>query len=133
MVEEVLACTKFELKVDSTLDVGIVDELAICVRHVKDGEAKERLLAMCDSSSSTGTGLHKTVTENLSSLVLDPQNIIGQSYDGAANMSGKYVGRQTLIKHDAPNSTFTHCFAHCFNLLMTDATTCCLEAKTCRD
>ena len=30
---------------------------------------------------------------------------------------------------DAPKSIFTHCYAHRFNLLMTDATTCCLEAK----
>ena len=44
-------------------------------------------------------------------------------------MSGKYAGLQALIKHDAPNSTFTHCYAHRFNLSMTDATTCCLEAK----
>ena len=97
------------------------------------GRQKKRLLAMCDSSSSTGTGLHKTVTETLSSLGLDPQNIIGQSYDGAANMSGKYAGLQALMKHDAPNSTFTYCYAHRFNLLMIDATTCCLEAKTCMD
>ena len=129
IVEEVLECRKFGIEVDSTQDVGIVDQLAICLRYVKDGEAKERLLAMCDSSSSTGTGLHKTVTETLSSLGLDPQNIIGQSYDGAANMSGKYAGLQALIRHDAPNSTFTHCYAHRFNLLMTDAITCCLEAK----
>ena len=122
IVEEVLECRKFGIEVDSTQDVGIVDQLAIYLRYVKDGEAKERLLAMCDSSSSTDTGLHKTVTETLSSLGLDPQNIIGQSYDGAANMSGKYAGLQALIKHDAPNSTFTHCYAHRFNLLMTDAT-----------
>ena len=118
IVEEVLEFRKFGIGVDSTQDVGIVDQLAICLRYVKDGEAKERLLAMCDLSSSTGTGLHKTVTETLSSLGLDPQNIIGE-----------YAGLQALIKHDAPNSTFTHCYAHCFNLLMTDATTCCLEAK----
>ena len=129
IVEEVLEYRKFGIEVDSTQDDGIVDQLAICLRYVKDGEAKERLLAMCDSSSSTGTGLHKTVTETLSSLGLDPQNIIGQSYDGAANMSGKYAGQQALIKHDAPNSTFTHFYAHRFNLLMTDATTCCLEAR----
>ena len=46
IVEEVLECRKFGIEVDSTQDVGIVDQLAIYLRYVKDGEAKERLLAV---------------------------------------------------------------------------------------
>ena len=42
IVEEVLECRKFGIEVDSTQDVGIVDQLAICLRYVKDGEAKEK-------------------------------------------------------------------------------------------
>jgi len=51
------------------------------------------------------------VIKSLCTLGLNIRNIIGQSYDGAANISGKYAGLQALIKTGTPKSRFTHCYA----------------------
>ena len=40
------------------------------------------------------------------------ENLRGQSYDGASNMSGKYKGVKTLLQKQQPLTYYTHCGAH---------------------
>ena len=42
----------------------------------------------------------------------------GQGYDGAGNMSGKYIGASTLIKIQFPLAIYTHCCSHRLNLCL---------------
>jgi len=46
----------------------------------------------------------------------------GQSYDGAANMSGDIKGLQGRISLLEPRAIFVHCYAHNLNLILKDAT-----------
>jgi len=57
-------------------------------------------------------------------LNINVQNLIDQSYDGAANTSGEYNGLQKYFKNDAPDSMFTLCHAHVLNLEIGDTTKC---------
>jgi hypothetical protein len=41
----------------------------------------------------------------------------GQTYDGAANMSGAYNGCQAIICLEQPLAAYVHCSAHCSNLV----------------
>ena len=45
----------------------------------------------------------------------------GQAYDGAAAMQGKRKGLATLIRKECPAAVSVHCFEHCLNLCLQDA------------
>jgi hypothetical protein len=41
---------------------------------------------------------------------------VGQGYDEAANMAGKFSGVRTRIQTEIPEAYYIHCYAHCLNL-----------------
>lgn len=47
--------------------------------------------------------------------------LIGQGYDGAANMAGKIKGVQARMKESYPSADYFHCASHRVNLAATDA------------
>lgn len=53
---------------------------------------------------------------------LDIAGIVSQGYDGASVMSGHCSGVQQRIKVVAPQAVYVHCYAHCLNLVLVDAT-----------
>jgi len=84
-----------------------------------NGQICERLLALKESSITTGVRLFKLFEDICSSLCLDWQNyLVGQSYDGAQNMRGEYNGLQSFIKEKCPTATFIWCSAHRLNLVV---------------
>ena len=52
-------------------------------------------------------------------------NLRGQSYDGAATMSGTRAGVATSLLEE-PKAVFTHCYGHWLNLA------CCDTVRQCR-
>lgn len=78
--------------------------------------------------SSKAVDLYTTIKNDLEHVGLSLTNIVSQAYDGAANFSGIHRGLQALIKKDAPNSIYTHCFSHILNLTLTQAASSCPEA-----
>lgn len=118
----------FSLLVDSSQDVSVTDQLAICIRYVVGYEIKERLTKFVPVDSSKAVDLYAIIKNALEIVGLSVTNIISQGYDGAANLSGIHRGLQALIKKDAPNSIYTHCFSHILNLTLTQAASSCPEA-----
>jgi len=53
-------------------------------------------------SSTTGKDLASTILTQLSQLGFNLENMRGQGYDGASNMSGKYRGVQSRVKELYP-------------------------------
>ena len=49
---------------------------------------------------------------------IDTSSIIGQSYDGAGNMSGKYAGLETRIQQAQSKALYVWCKAHRLNLII---------------
>ncbi|KAL5481248.1 hypothetical protein EMCRGX_G021378 [Ephydatia muelleri] len=57
--------------------------------------------------------------------------LIAQAYDGASNMSGCYNGLQSLIQTRInPNILYVHCYAHCLNLVISDAAATSVDVVT---
>ena len=57
--------------------------------------------------------------------------LIAQAYDGASNMSGCYNGLQSLIQTRInPNILYVHCYAHCLNLVISDAAAISVDVVT---
>jgi len=50
----------------------------------------------------TGQALAITILQYLKSIGLEVKYLVGQSYDGAAAMSGRFNGVQAHIKNDHP-------------------------------
>ena len=50
---------------------------------------------------------------------MNVENIRGQGYDGASNMSSERVGVQAQIKELSPLATYIHCSSHQLNLVIT--------------
>lgn len=112
----------FSIMVDSTQDVSVLDQLAICVRYVLDNEVHEKLLKLVIVYDSSGKGeFHK--------LTLDVSKVIGCSFDGAANMKGPYNSLQAHLKNNNSLCVYTHCVGHVLNLVMVDSSECCVNAE----
>ncbi|CAH2254240.1 zinc finger MYM-type 1-like, partial [Pelobates cultripes] len=88
---------RFSIQVDSTQDVGIVDQATVVVRYVQDEAIKERLVAILPVKDATGKGFHELLMSCFDMLGLDFQRIAGESFDGAANMRSAYVGLRAQI------------------------------------
>ena len=56
IVREIKECIKFSIMIDSTQDVSVMDQLAICVRYISYGVVQERLLSLVVCIDSSGIG-----------------------------------------------------------------------------
>ena len=115
---------------DSTPDVSHTDQVTFTVRYVGvKGEPVERFLEFIASEERhTGENLREIVLSALSRLNLNIEDLRGQSYDNAANMSGCYSGLQANIKQTNSLADFVPCAAHSLNLVGTASVSSCLEA-----
>jgi len=95
------------------------EQLSLCLRYVDGLYVKERFVCFVDCSSSRDAeGITKVITDCLNQLKLKDVPIVGQSYDGAAVMSGHVSGVQTRMRVDYPVAIYFHCLAHKLNLVL---------------
>ncbi|KAF0702135.1 zinc finger MYM-type protein 1-like, partial [Aphis craccivora] len=93
---------------------------SICVRYCANGEIKERLFAIVQVRSSTGKDLYQLLNCCFLEHGLEFKNIVGESFDGASNMSGQFNGLQSFIKSQNKNSIYIWCYSHILNLCVID-------------
>ncbi|KAL4113451.1 hypothetical protein QTP88_017068 [Uroleucon formosanum] len=128
IIEEIHIAKYYSLIVDSTPDCSHIDQLSIVFRYVYLGEVKERFVHFIPINSHKGKSLFDVVDNFLISHNLTLKNCRGQSFDNAANMSGKYEGLQAHIKQKNPFAQFVPCAGHSLNLIGVSATESCQEA-----
>lgn len=122
---EILAAKLFSISIDSTFDTSRKEQISFIVRYANDnsGNVYECLIAIKESDKTTGEVLFKTFEEIMIREGFEwKTNLIGQSYDGASNMSGKYNGLQAHIKEKNNHATFIWCHVHRLNLVVVAAT-----------
>lgn len=74
-----------------------MDQLCICIRYVLNGKIIEKMIALVQSTSGTGEALYNIVKKELDTLNIPLTKLIGESFDGAAKMSGAYNGLQAHL------------------------------------
>jgi hypothetical protein len=74
-------------------------------------------LGFYEVSSTTEENLAKAAKDVLLRLNLLLSGLRGQTYDGAANMSGNSKGAQARIREKQPLVLYVHCCPHCVNLV----------------
>lgn len=118
LICEVKDALYFSLIVDSTPDISHIDQLTLILRFVqKNGDIKERFYGFIPIESHSAEYMEKIILERLRELSIDIKKCRGQSYDNAANMSGKYNGLQSRIKVHSKTAIYIPCANHSLNLV----------------
>ncbi len=120
IAEEILSLpvVQYSVIIDGTQDVSGTEQESICLRYVdSDLEPREEFIGLYETSSTTGEQISKIVSDVLLRLNLPLSVLRGQTYDGAANMSGHLSGVQAHIRKEQPLAIYVHCGPHCVNLV----------------
>ena len=122
IVEEAKLAQELTVMMDETTDVSGKEQVSVMIRFVDgEGNVQERLLGFCVVDRPNAENLFQILKDTLAKHDLSISNVIGQCYDGASTMSGKYHGVQPLLKDEVPKAIYVHCYGHCLNLVLTDA------------
>ncbi|XP_022529426.2 zinc finger MYM-type protein 1 isoform X1 [Astyanax mexicanus] len=121
IIEEVKDSEVFSIMVDETKDVKKKEQISLVVRYYFSGAVHESFLHFESADRLDAAGLTDKIIHILQSHGLEYRdNLVGQAYDGASVMSGKYTGVQARIKEQAKHAFYVHCSAHCLNLVLVD-------------
>ena len=119
---------------DGTQDLSRLEASCLLIRYIENVDSTrprpvERLVGVFTTGSTSGQTICDKVMEHLTDINLPVANIIGQSYDGAGNMAGKYQGLQAKIRELQPKALYVWCSAHRLNLVVEDVVGCCTEVN----
>ena len=113
--------TFIAVMMEDTSDVSNVEQSAVSVRLVHNGEVEEHLLGLINASADqSADGLTAIMLKTLERYNVKPatcsEKVVGQSYDGAPKMSVKLNGVQKQIQTVYPAAYYNHCVAHRMSL-----------------
>ena len=131
IIKKINNCAFFSVIIDTTQDISKMDQLSQVFRYVtiqKDANEvpekiilNESFLGFHKVTDQHGEQLSEEIINCIESHGLDLTKLCGQSYDGAANMSGVYSGVQARLKQRQPLALYIHCTAHNLNLTLNDS------------
>lgn len=110
----------YSVTVDFTPDETHMDQLTIVLRYMEGVNPIERFLTLIHfipNCGHIGIEIANALLQILEHYNIDIRNCRNQSYDNAANMSGKYQGVQALIKNKNNFAVFVPCVRHSLNLV----------------
>ena len=109
---------QYSVNVDGTQDITGTEQESVCLRYVdKNLVPHEEFVGLYEMTGTTGKELANMIKDVLLRLNLSLDGLRGQTYDGAANMSGKYSGAQVYLSQEQPLALYVHCGPHCVNLI----------------
>ena len=123
----------FAISVDVTTDISKKEQVSIVLRYVDERlQINEKFAGFFDTSTTTAQVLCDLMLRVLDNFGLDYNlKIVGQCYDGAANMSDCSKGLNKLIRQKAKRALYVHCYAHQLNLALQHATNEIKFARNC--
>ena len=119
IVQEIKTAKFYSILADEVTSHN-TEHLALCTRFVDaKGDNREEFMTFLSLERLTGRYIAEKIIEFLKDNDLNVENIRGQGYDGASNMSSERVGVQAQIKELSPLATYIHCSSHQLNLVIT--------------
>lgn len=113
-----LSVMQFSIIIDGTQDISGAEQESICLRYVdEDLVPHEVFIGLYEVSGTAGVEIAKMAMDVLLRLNILMTCLRGQTYDGAAKMSGAYSGAQAVLKKYQPLALYVHCGTHCLNLI----------------
>ena len=122
IIYEVKSAKFFFILADEVSDVSAKEQMPIVLRFI-DSEAniREEFVKFVYLDGTSGQQIADGIKKEIREMGLDMVNCRGQGYDGAANMSGKYIGAAQLVKNDHPKALYIHCASHRLNLCVSNS------------
>ena len=106
------------IMIDETPDVSHREQLSAVLRYLSEEGIEERFLGFFDVSGCRNADqLTKHILDILD-IFSCKDKLIGQSYDGAAVMSGEVGGVKKKVLDACPMANFIPCYAHVLNLVL---------------
>ena len=109
--------------IDETSDISRDEQVSFCLSYLANGTKKEAFVGFHSTKTTDGEALYKLVKEVMNNLQLELQNIVGECFDGASNMSGVNKGLSARMKECSPLAIYVHCYGHLLNLALQDTLT----------
>jgi hypothetical protein len=98
------------------MDLSKMKQVCVCLRYVEqDFTIQERFFGFFSTNFATADAIFELLKRVLESLKLDLNLKVGQSYDGAATMSGIKNGVATKFINIIKTAVYVHCHAHKLN------------------
>ena len=104
-----------------TKDISCVEQASLVLRYVSDDKPTERFLGYKPLEATNADTITEMLKSFVSELGLSLLKCRGQSYDGAAVMSGKCSGVQTRLRLLEPRALFVVCNSHSLDLAVVDS------------
>lgn len=118
MVDRINKAQCFTVLADETTDIACIEQVNIAVRYYWENSIREEFLQFIPVAGTTGINLADAILKALVDMGITLEYLRGQGYDGAAAMSGKFSGVQTIIRERYPTAIYVHCAAHSLNLVL---------------
>ena len=109
--------------IDETSDISRDEQVSFCLSYLANGTKKEAFVGFHATKTTDGEALYKLVKEVMNDLQLELQNVVGECFDGASNMSGVNKGLSARMKECSPLAIYVHCYGHLLNLALQDTLT----------
>lgn len=134
IIETICSQKKACIIFDSTQDYSKREASVLLMRYmeVNDGgepQVTERLLHVFTTGETSGVVLKEHVLADLKKLNFNIDWLIGQCYDGAGNMRGKYSGLATHMQEHCKKAIYIWCHAHRLNLVVNATAVCSTDIK----
>ena len=115
----------YSISLDSTADEGRVDQLTLIFRYRENTTPVERFVTFIPNQGHKAQEMFGGVTKLLTLHGIDIQNCLGQSYDNASAISGKYNGIQAKVVAENNLAAWMHCAGLSLNVVGKAAAECC--------
>ena len=107
---------------DGTQDQSKMEAQCVLLRYLESSSCGlrpvERLVDIFTTGDTAGVVLSRRIEQTLSRVHVPLEWLVGQSYDGAGNVRGKYSGLKKHILEIAPRAVYVWCNAHRLNLVI---------------
>lgn len=122
IVEAVNSSRSFSVLADESADIAGIEQMSIVVRYFNDSTKSihEDFLTFVAMKDCSGEMIAKSILGCLRSNGIKCEYLVGQGYDGARAMSGKFHGAQSYIQREYNMALYVHCAAHSLNLVVSE-------------
>jgi len=109
----------YSILVDETKDNSKIEQMSFIIRFIDESfNVHEKVLGCFHMKKCDAQHFVQEIFKILADNNLDINRCVGQCYDGASVMSGKYTGVQQRISNIIPHAVYIHCYAHRLNLCL---------------